>query len=304
MLYLTERDVEQNLSISDLIPALKDFISDLGAGKAYSSPRNRIIADSHILNTMPASIPKYNISGLKSYVSSRNGFRAAVLVFRIDPPDLIAVVDAEILGQLRTGALPAMISSMIVKRRSVNFGLFGSGFQSQTQLIGIASVFNVERAYVYSQHPDNSKKFAEKYAGELGIDIKSVDRPEDALRDSDIISTITNSKTPLFAASMLPDHYHLNLAGGNLPNRMEVGKDVLDRSTSIIVEHVDQALMESGEIIGSGIGRDDRRIIDMGSFVSDPSKYEIGGRSVFKSMGIGLEDLCAAYVVLKKLEQI
>jgi alanine dehydrogenase len=304
MLYLTEKDVEQNLSVSDLIPALRDFISDLGTGKAYSSPRNRIIADGHILNTMPASAPKYNISGLKSYVSSRNGFRAVVLVFRIDPPELIAAVDAEILGQLRTGALPAMVSSLIVKKRIVNFALFGSGFQARTQLTGMASAFNIEKAYVFSRHPENSRKFAQRYAGELGIDIISVDRPEDALRDPDIVSTITSSKTPLFTASMLPDHYHLNLAGGNLPNRMEVGKDVMDVSSTIIVEHVDQAMMESGEIIGSGISRDDSRIIEMGNFVSDPLKYRIGDRTVFKSMGIGLEDLCAAYVVLKKLGQI
>ena len=76
MLYVTEGDVKENLSMKDLIPALKDFISDYGKGDAFSSPRNRIIAGTHILNTMPASAPKYNVAGLKSYISSRNGFRA------------------------------------------------------------------------------------------------------------------------------------------------------------------------------------------------------------------------------------
>lgn len=304
MLYLTEKDVEENLDISELVPKLKDFISDYGNGKAYSSMRNRIIAEGHILNTMPASAPKYNMAGLKSYISTRGGFRAVVLVFSIDPPDLLAAIDAEILGQKRTGALPAMISSLIVKDRKINFGLFGSGFQAETQLEGIVSVFDVETAKVYSQHPENSRKFAEKYSKKLGIDVRSVTEPEDALRDSNIISTITNSRTPLFTASMMPDRYHLNLAGGNMPNRSEVGSDVIAKSSSIILEHLDQSYIESGEIIESGISKNDPKLVEMGSFVSNPEKYNIGERTVFKSMGIGLEDLCAAYVTLKKMHVI
>ena len=304
MLYVTESDVKENLSMKDLIPALKDFISDYGKGDAFSSPRNRIIAGTHILNTMPASAPKYNVAGLKSYISSRNGFRAVVNVFTIDPPDLLAVVDANILGQMRTGALPAMVTSLLLRQRSINFGLFGSGFQAETQLTGMAAAFHIDRAFVYSRHRERSEAFAEKYSRDLGLDIVSVDRTEEALRHSDVISTITTSRTPLFTADMLPDQYRMNLAGGNLPNRSEVGPDVIGGSSSIIVEHLDQAFVESGEIIGSGIGKDDPRLVEMAKFVSDPSQYKTGKRTIFKSMGIGIEDLCAAYVVLRNIDAI
>ena len=80
--------------MKDLIPALKDFVSDYGKGDAFSSPRNRIIAGTHILNTMPASAPKYNVAGLKSYISSRNGFRAGI-VFRICVPAMIRFLGLE-----------------------------------------------------------------------------------------------------------------------------------------------------------------------------------------------------------------
>lgn len=304
MLYVTENDVRENLSMKELIPALKDFISDYGKGAAFSSPRNRIIAGTHILNTMPASAPKYNLAGLKSYISSRNGFRAVVNVFTIDPPDLLAVVDANILGQMRTGALPAMVTSLLLKQRSVNFGIFGSGFQAETQLTGMATAFHIDRAFVYSRHGERSRVFAERYSRDLGVDIINVDKPEEALRHSDVVSTITTSRAPLFTANMLPDHYHINLAGGNLPNRSEAGPDVIGGSSSIIVEHLDQAFVESGEIIGSGMRRDDPRLVEMAKFVSDPSQYSPGQRTIFKSMGIGIEDLCAAYVVLRNIDAI
>jgi alanine dehydrogenase len=304
MLYVTENDVRGNLSMKELIPALKDFISDYGKGAAFSSSRNRIIAGTHILNTMPASAPKYNLAGLKSYISSRNGFRAVVNVFTIDPPDLLAVVDANILGQMRTGALPAMVTSLLLKQRSVNFSIFGSGFQAETQLTGMATAFHIDRAFVYSRHGERSRAYAERYSRDLGVDIVSVDKPEEALRHSDVVSTITTSRAPLFTADMLPDHYHINLAGGNLPNRSEAGPDVIGGSSSIIVEHLDQAFVESGEIIGSGMRKDDPRLVEMAKFVSDPSQYSPGQRTIFKSMGIGIEDLCAAYVVLRNIDAI
>jgi len=304
MIYLTEKEVQENLEMKDLIPALKNFIADYGRGDAFSSPRNRIITSTHILNTMPASAPKYNVAGLKSYISSRNGFRAVVNVFKIDPPELIAIIDANILGQMRTGALPAMVSSVILKQRSINFGLFGSGFQAQTQLKGMAFAFEIGKVFVYSQHLERSRAFAQRFSAELGLDVVSVDNPEEALRDSDVISTITTSRTPLFTSAMLPDHYHINLAGGNLPNRSEVGPDVINASSSVIVEHIDQAFLESGEIIGSGLNKSDPRLVDMGKFVSSPGQYSLGNRTIFKTMGLGIEDLCAAYVVLKKVGEI
>ncbi|SMD30732.1 Rossmann-fold NAD(P)-binding domain-containing protein [Picrophilus oshimae] len=286
--YISDDDVLRHLNIKECIGELKTAFESYGAGESNSSARDRIFLPGHVLNTMPAYYSKRNLAGLKTYIAGKNGIRFIVLIFNVNNPEDVFVFDANMLGRIRTGALTAMVTSLIVKKNGINFTLIGSGFQAETQYQAMASIYNIKRGYVYSKNFDHARAFAERFGLEPVNDLK-------CLRDSDVITSITNSDTPIFNYDMLPEHFHVNLAGSNMPGRREADHSVINNADIIIVEHMEQALRESSEIIESK----NKNMVELKDFIKNNGSYN---RTVFKSMGIGLEDLAAGYLVLKDMK--
>ena len=302
MYYITEEDVRKNLGMKETIDAMETAFSEYGNGMAATSPRDRLIIGGVVYNTMPGVIEKYHLAGLKTYIASKNGARFVVAVFDTRSMDLVAVIEANRLGQVRTGALPAMVTSRIVKDRNPDICIVGSGFQAETQLEALLALYDPENVYVYSRNFGNASAFAERMSRLHGIAVTPVKSVAEGTRKARIVNTITNSNEAIFSRKDLGQEYHVNLCGGNLPNRMEAAEDVLTGSEVIIAENLDQALKESGEIIGFHENHPERQITELKDFITT-GKADFK-RSVFKSMGIGLEDVAAAYVVLKNMSLI
>ncbi|GGM71510.1 ornithine cyclodeaminase [Thermogymnomonas acidicola] len=292
--------MDRNLSVKDVIEELRNAFLSYGSGRSKSSPRDRIFGDGMVLNTMPALYADRHMAGLKTYIAGKGGARFVVLVFDTDSMELMAVIEANRLGQVRTGALPAMFTREAITWKPKVFTVIGSGFQAETQLTAMCSVFQFEEVRVYSRHPENARKFAERMSKVTGLGIEPFSDVHRALRDTDIVNSITDSNEAIFSRGDLPDRYIVNLAGGNLPNRREAAPDVLEGSELIVVEHLEQALLESGEVIDYVRKHGRERLIELKDFMVKPEAYR-KDRVVFKSMGIGLEDLAAAYVLLRKM---
>lgn len=299
MYYITERDVTENLGMKETIGAMREAFRDYSSGEADTRPRERIILNGIVYNTMPAILPKYGLAGLKTYIASKNGARFVVVLFDTQSMDLIAVMEANRLGQVRTGALPAMVTSNIVKEKDIPVCIIGSGFQAETQLEGLLAVYDPSDIRVYSRNHRNAAAFAQRMSSKTGRDIRAFERARDATMGARVINTITDSNDPIFERSDLSDTYHVNLCGGNIPTRHEVGTSVLADSQLIIAENLQQALRESGEIIDFMKEYPDREVIELKDFIRQAVKAP--QRTVFKSMGIGLEDVAAAHVVLKNM---
>ncbi len=293
--YITDEDVRKNLDMKQCIDELRDAFISYGNKKSNASARDRIFNNGMIFNTMPAYYEKYNIAGLKTYVASKNGVRFMVVIFDVSDPEKVYIFDANTLGQIRTGALSAMVTSLLIKKKNINFTLIGSGFQAETQLKAMLSIYNLSNAYVYSRNYDHALEFSKKF----NLNIKAV-RDLSILKESDVITSITDSVSPIFDYSMLPDHYHINLIGSNLPKRREAAGDVMDNSDIVIAEHLEQSMKESAEIIEMN---NKNKIIELKDFIINMDKYKTG-KTVFKSMGIGLEDIAAGYIVLKNMNLI
>lgn len=300
MFYISEKEVEENLPMGEIIDELEKTFVEYGKGESQVSPRDRLIQDGVVFNTMPAISRRLGLAGMKTYIAGKNGHHFVVLLFDTKVNRLLAVIDANKLGQIRTGALPAMVTKHLVKGKGHTFTLIGSGFQAETQLEGILEVSDVDEVKVYSRTFANAKKFADKYATR-GINIKAEEDVGTALKNATIISSITNSNDAIFSRAQLGDEYHVNLAGGNLPRRREAAEDVLVDSDLVVVEQMDQALKESGEIIGLSGTRHADKMVELKDFILKKDSYTGVKRSVFKTMGIGLEDIAAGYIILKNM---
>lgn len=300
MNYITEEEVVRNLKMEKVIDAVREAFLEYAEGRASFSPRDRLHSKGILLNTMPAVIDKSRIAGLKTYIAGRNGAKFVVIVFDTETFELKGVVDANRLGQMRTGAVPAIATDLLLNRKEIDFALIGTGFQAETQLEAMASLFALNSVSVYSRNPDHVKKFVSSNSSRYPFEINGVNSVEECITNADVISTITDSREPLFGPGPLGESFHINLAGGNLPERKEIGNDVLELADLVVVEDIRQALNESGEIIDfyeQGAGK----IIELSDLMREPSRYSGFRKTVFKSMGVGLEDIATANILLNKI---
>ncbi len=302
MHYISEQEVRENLGMKDTINVLEEAFESLASGSSFYRPRERILFDGTVFNTMPGVFGKRNLAGLKTYIANRNGARFVVLIFDTRNNDLLAVIEADRLGQVRTGALPAMVTRRIVSGRNQSMAVVGSGFQAETQLEGMNEVFDLESISVYSRTFRNAQAFASRMSDKLGKDIRAYDNVKDALKNATIVNSITDSNDSIFSRADLGDEYHVNLCGGNLPMRREAAEDVLLNSDLLIVEDLEQAMNESGEIIGIRKTHPEKELINLGDLMKmEKSQYYGRKRTLFKTMGLGLEDVAAGYVLLKNM---
>ncbi|BAB59980.1 ornithine cyclodeaminase [Thermoplasma volcanium GSS1] len=298
MYYVTEDDVDKNFDMKAAINAVREAFEEYGKGRAYSSTRVRTFSQDGVLNTMPAAMEKYHISGLKSYYATRNGAKFVVVLFDTAADELLAIIEANRLGQIRTGAVTAYATSILHKNVEI-FAIIGSGFQAETQLEGMLKVANPTEIRVYSRNQEHARNFSERSSKKFGVSIRAVESAEAALIGADTITTITNSNVPIVYRKYLGDEYHINLAGSNYINRREAESAVLSDANIVVTEHLEQSLIESVEI--SEYVKLGGKPIELKDVAVDPTRYSKFHRTVFKSMGIGLEDIISGYAVLKNM---
>lgn len=298
MYYITEKEVSDNLDMKDAVRLMREAFEEYFKGNAGADSRQRTQSSTSVLSSMPAFMNKYHISGLKSYIGTRKGAKFVVLLFDTESTDLLAVVEAGKLGQIRTGAVTALGTSILHNNCSV-FTLIGSGFQAETQLEGILSVSDPGEIRVYSRTASHSKIFAERMSKKFGRKIQDYTDLSKALNGADTITCITSSYEPIIRDISFLDKYHLNLAGSNMIARREVSEAVIRDADLVVVEHLEQALKESSEILDfiKGGGKP----VEFKEVVGNMQKFRGLNKTIFKTMGIGLEDIVCARYLLEKM---
>ena len=294
--YVSEDEVKKNLPMDIMIDSLKEVFIEASLGKAGFLPRSRLTFHDGLINTLPAFIEGYNIAGLKTYLAGKSGHCGVVVVFNMKTFEPLACIESNVLGQRRTGALPAMLTREI-HPDAEKFLLVGSGFQAETQLWGMHEAIEPSTINVYSRNIDNSTRFAERMFLTHGIRCTPIGDLSDA-SEYDVISTITNSNRPILERKDLGERYHINLAGSNMMRRREVAVDILLDADTIIVEDLEEAKIESAEIVDV-IGK--KPVLELKNLFLPDGMPERTGKTIFKTMGLGVEDLAAAHIVLKSM---
>ncbi len=301
MHFISEREVRENLQYGELVSELEKAFLKVAKNEVSFYPRIRASNGGITMNMLPSIFPDHGVAGLKVYLNNGKSTNFQYLLFDTSRPSPIALMEANYLGQIRTGALSALATKLLFHSGKMKLLIVGSGFQAESQLLAHHGIFEPEEISVFSRNRDHAYTFSRKMAGITGKEIKVEEDLGKAIENSNVICSATSAKEPIFKAGMFPDQFHLNLVGSNILSRSEAESTVFKSADDVFVEDLDQAKLESAEIINILKESPGFRINEFKELVENPGKYSSSRKTVFKSMGNGIEDLVAASIVCRNL---
>ncbi|HXS51083.1 MAG TPA: ornithine cyclodeaminase family protein, partial [Usitatibacter sp.] len=248
-LLLREADVERLLTMDATLELVERVHREYSTGQAIDVPRERTRLPKAALHILQGAVPSMGVFGYKAYTSSREGVRFLVYAFNAERGNLEAIVEANLLGMMRTGAAGGVAAKWLAREDARVVGLFGSGWQAQGQLEALAKVRKVERVKVFSRNAGKLAKFCAKMRERLSLDVVPAASPEDAVKASDIVVTITTSATPVFDGEWLGAGTHVNAAGSNSLLRQEIDEATVRRAQPVVVDSRPSALKEAGDLL-------------------------------------------------------
>ena len=305
-LFLSEDDVAKLLPMNECINVLEEAFLHSSNGKTDIQPRSRIRMPNGFFHFMAAADADHGVFGYKAYPSftGTGGSKFLVMLYDYESGELLACLESGRLGQIRTGAASGLATKYMAKGNVGTVGVIGSGFQARSQLEAICAVRDINQVKIFSRREDRRNDFAGRMSERLQVDIIPVATSEECVSDSDIIVTITSSRDPVFNGDALKNGSHVNAAGSNHWMRAEIDEKTVTRSSLIVVDDLEQAKAECGDLLlaeARGTFRWDmaRELRDViGGRVSPP--YTDEGITLFESMGVALEDIAAAQLVYHK----
>jgi alanine dehydrogenase len=297
-LYLTEADVAELLTPSDAVDAIEACFRRMAAGAVENRPRYRLGLDEGALAVMAAADLELGYAGAKVYAGFRDGARFAVLLFRANSPELVAVLEADKLGQLRTGAASGVAAKYLASGGARSLGVIGCGWHAESQLACIrAAVPRIERVVAYCRTEERLRAFCKEHGAEPG---ESHQDPAAC----DVVVTATTSRDPVLRGEWLRAGALVCAVGANDGRRRELDNVVLERSAFVCCDSVDDARLESADLIEpveSGV-LDWLEVHELQEVVAG----ELAGRQahddivVFKSNGLAAWDVAVAAAAVER----
>jgi ornithine cyclodeaminase/alanine dehydrogenase-like protein (mu-crystallin family) len=253
---------------------------------------------------MAAYIGGSEVFGLKTYTSFRAGVRFIVMLYDANTGDLLAMVQGSRLSLLRTGAVTGVATRHMAREDAATVGIIGTGNHARTQLAGVCAVRKIKTVKAFSREAEHVKKFADQMSRELDVEIAPAASAEEAVKGSDIVVTITTSRTPVLLGDWLVPGQHINAAGSNHWIRQEVDDNVVGKASTIVVDSLEDAQVEAGDLLypierGRLMWGQVRELADVvcGHVRGRNSAQDI---TLFESQGIAISDIAAANFVYRK----
>src|SRR5579863_6627017 len=241
------------------LAAVEDSFRRLADGSALLHSRQRVhIPGKSYLHYMAAADATSGYMGMKIYTSSKVGLRFLVPLFQVDSGELLALIEADYLGQIRTGAASGLATKLLARADASKIGIIGTGLQSRTQLQALALVRGITGVRAFSPTLEHRERFAKEMTAQLGFPVEAVATAQEAVRGADIVVTSTTSTEPVLDGSWLTPGMHINAIGANFPQKHELDGAAIRRCDVIVADSRDQSKMESGDLIQM-YGDDKRR---------------------------------------------
>ncbi len=304
VLLLTEDDVRRCLTMEMALDIVENALRKLALDEAQNTPRARTQTDHAMQHVMSAAAKALGTMGYKAYATSRKGASFHVGLFDGKTGALLALIQADYLGQVRTGAASGVATEYMARPDASEVGLFGSGKQARTQLQAICKVRKVSHVQVYSPNEERRRSFAREMSELCQTEVEPVPRPEMAAEDKDIIITATSSREPVLNGHWIAEGTHINAIGSNFLGKAEIDVVTVRRSESIAVDSKDQARVESGDFVqaledGSIHWSDIHELgqIIVGRYTGRAHAQDV---TLFKSLGIAIEDIAVATAVYSR----
>ena len=297
-LLLKEKDVERLLTMPLAIDLVERVHKEYSAGGAIDVPRERTRLPKAALHILQGAVPSAGVFGYKAYTSSREGIRFIVYVFDAGRGSLDAIVEANYLGMIRTGAAGGVAAKWLARPDARVAGVFGSGWQAQGQIEALAAVRRLDRVKVYSRNADRLAAFCSRMRERLGLDVVPAASAEETVRSSDILVTITTSATPVFSADWVEPGQHINAAGSNSILRQEIDEGTVRKCSPIVVDSRATAIKEAGDLLPAlEKGRlHAGQLAEIGEVMNGtrPGRAMPEQVSLFESQGMAIQDLVIA----------
>jgi len=313
LLYLSERDVEKILNIGEVIEVVEEAFKALYHGKVVLPLRTRISSkkDGGDILSMPCIVEDFNIytNKIVSVYPKNIGkglptIHAVIVAVDASNGIPIGLIEAGYLTALRTGAISGVATKYLSIKDAEVLAIIGCGFQARTQALGVSEVREIKKIYAYDIVTERAEKFAEEMSRKLGVEIEVVNTAREAVEKAEIICTATTSNVPVLKREWLKLGVHINAIGAYTPDMREIDTETI-LSAKVVVDMNEAALSEAGDIIipiKEGRYSEDKIYAELGEIVSraKPGRTSDEEITVFKSVGLALQDNAAVYALLKK----
>jgi len=299
-LFFSEDDVQELLTPADAVDAIEACFHRMATGAVQIAPRRRLELEEGRLADMAASDLELGYAGAKVYAGFADGAAFVVPLFSTKRPELVAVVEADRLGRLRTGAASAVAARYLAREDASTLGVIGCGDQAETQVSCIrAALPRIDHVVAYCRTERNLREFCKRVGTE----------PGESHRDAaaqDIVVTITTSRDPVLRGEWLKPGALVCAAGANNGRSRELDNVVLERASLVCCDWLEQARVESADLIepvDSGV-LDWLEVHELHEVVSGelPGRQSPDDIVVFKSNGIAAWDIAAAAKVVELAE--
>jgi ornithine cyclodeaminase/alanine dehydrogenase-like protein (mu-crystallin family) len=296
--FLNEDEVRQHLRMTDLIPAMEKALIDFSAGRVTQPVRSvtKVDPPGGFLGLMPAFTP--DGLGLKAVTFYPSNVERGIpthmaTIFLVDPETgrPWAIMDGTLITEMRTAAVSAVATKLLASPEAKILAILGSGVQARSHVESLRLVRQFEEIRVWSP----TKRHADRFAKEIGASSLSA---EEAVRGADVIVTVTSSKEPVLKGSWLKPGCHVNAVGACRPDWRELDDDVMRRNV-VFVDSRDGARKESGDVILSGA----KIYAELGEGLAGKVPPRANETTIFKSLGMAVEDIAAATLVYRSVKE-
>jgi len=317
-LVLSQDEVIGLLPIKECIAVMREALLALDAGKAHQPLRTiiRPPGAAGVMGLMPSYLAGDHAAfGLKAIcvmpgnpAKGLDAHQGAVLLFSADSGELMAMMNASAITSIRTAAVSGVATDLLAREDAGNLAIIGAGVQAQSHLAAMSAVRSIKRCRVASRHFEHARKFADQMKQDFQFPIEPLDSIEKALQDADLIVTATSAVEPIVRREWISPGAHLNVVGACTPKTREVDSATMAAS-SLFVDRRESTFNEAGDYLialHEGAIAPDHIRAELGEALTGekPGRTSAEEITLFKSLGIGIEDLAAAEYVYRKAQEV
>jgi alanine dehydrogenase len=303
-LYLTDADLNGLLTMSDVLDVLEVAFRARSHGEIVNRPRIRIPLTSGTYNLMAAAWVRRGVVGHKTYTATANGVSFQIVLYAADGSGLLAVMAGGLISGLRTGAVSGLAARYLAAPTGGPFAVIGTGLQAISQVNALLAATSVSEVRVFSRSGSRREEFAARMAAATGARVTAAESLEAAISGCSVIVTITNSPEPVLRAEHLCPGMTIIAAGNNSWLRSEIDPDVVARADVVVVDDIENARLESGELIRAaeqGIFNWDSAVC-LHDVIGGVRPGRISGDQIVLAelQGIGMEDVAVAELAYRR----
>ncbi|MBV9887833.1 MAG: ornithine cyclodeaminase family protein [Acidobacteria bacterium] len=303
-LHISEDEVRRLLTMPMAVEAVEDISRKQATGEVVVHPRRRFeFNGGNFFHYMAAADHTDGFIAMKQYTYVRGKLQFLVPLYEMATGNLLALIEADYMGQLRTGAASGVATKYLAARDAKTAAIIGTGGQARTQLEAIAAVKPLEIVYAYGRDPKRREAFCEKMSKRIGVPVHAAASASEAVRAAHIVCTATTAANPVVKGADLETGVHINAIGANHAHKRELDDEAVASADVIVVDSVEQSRQEAGDLIIAFHGDEScwtgvKRLSDVvaGKVTGRTSNTEA---TLFKSNGIASWDLAVAMKVYK-----